>query len=81
MISFPLYTLLFIYFLFLAVFVVFILINLYHILEAQIFSTATFLVTFFVISASLLIVYFTWEILSAVDWQQQVVLFNPNWFQ
>lgn len=81
MVSFPLYTILFLFFLFLAIFVALILVNIYHILEAGTFSTTTFLVTFIIISVSLLIVYFTWDLVSEINWQQQVILFNSEWIQ
>ncbi|MFB6226556.1 MAG: hypothetical protein ABEJ02_04345 [Candidatus Paceibacteria bacterium] len=81
MISFPLYWLLFIYFIFLAIYIALILVNIYHILEANIFSTATFLFTFFVIVLSLFIVYFSWELVSEINWQQELILFNSQWLQ
>jgi hypothetical protein len=78
MISFPLYSLLFIYFLFLAIFVIFFLTNLYHIFEAAAFSKISFFFTFLIFAFAAVTIFFTFDLLSGIDWQQQVIIYNPN---
>lgn len=81
MISIPLYSLLFVYILFLAVFVVFMCIHLYHIISTASFTIISFLVVFSVFAAAAIILYTTYQLLGgAVDWQAPLVLFNPDWF-
>ena len=80
MVTIPLYTLLFIYFLFLAIFAVFLLINFYHIVMTASFTLSSFLVTFIIFALTALTLYFTWQFLSAVDWQISLTVFDSSWF-
>lgn len=80
MVSFPLYLLLFVYFLFLAVFVVFFLTNLYHILEARSLNKVTLFFTFLIFAFSVITIYFTIVLLSGINWQQEVIIFNSELF-
>ncbi len=80
MITIPLYTLLFIYFLFLAIFAVFLLIDFYHIVMTASFTLSSFLVTFIIFALTTLTLYFTWQFLNEVDWQIPLTVFNSSWF-
>jgi len=80
MVIIPLYTLLFVYFLFLAIFAVFLLINFYHIVMTASFTLSSFLVTFIIFALTVLTLYFTWQFLSEVDWQATLTVFNSSWF-
>ena len=77
MIEIPLYSLLFVYILFLAIFVVFILIDLYHIIMTASLSMTSFFMTFFVFVTSFLIIYATWYFLQNVDWRQILITIPP----
>ncbi|PIR74327.1 MAG: hypothetical protein COU35_03475 [Candidatus Magasanikbacteria bacterium CG10_big_fil_rev_8_21_14_0_10_47_10] len=82
MISIPLYTFLLLYFVFLAIFVAFMLVDLYHIITSASFSLVSFIMTFFIFAGTLLVCYFTIQLLSqaGIDWQTPLVLFNASWF-
>lgn len=80
MVTIPLYTLLFIYFLFLAIFAVFLFINFYHIVMTASFTLSSFLVTFIIFTLTALTLYFTWQFLSEVDWQITLTVFDSSWF-
>lgn len=80
MVTIPLYTLLFIYFLFLAIFAVFLLIDSYHIVMTASFTLSSFLVTFIIFALTTLTLYFTWQFLSEVDWQAPLTVFSSSWF-
>ena len=69
----PLYTLLFVYVVFLAIFFVFLLINLYHIIMTASLTVVSFFTSFFIFTASFLILYMTWYLLQAMDWNQALV--------
>ncbi len=79
MLSIPLYTILFIYILVFALFVVFSIINFYHILTAGAFTFASFAVSFLVFALTILTLYFTWYLLIDIDWQSPFTLFDPAW--
>ncbi|MBP9761073.1 MAG: hypothetical protein KBD15_02440 [Candidatus Magasanikbacteria bacterium] len=82
MISIPLYSILFVYILFLAVFVVFMCIHLYHIISTASFTLISFFVVFSVFAAAAIILYTTYQLVGGgdVNWQAPLVLFNPDWF-
>lgn len=73
---FPLSSLLIVYTVFLAIFVIFVLINIYHIVVSASLTAVSFLVTFFVIAAGVLTIYGTWLLLQDVNFQQP--LFNTR---
>lgn len=79
MVTIPLYTLLFIYILYLAIFMTFSVINFYHIVTSGSFTTASFTISFFVFALTILTLYFTWFLLQYVNWQQPITLFNLDW--
>jgi len=76
MISIPLYTLLFIYLLFLAVFATFTIINFYHIIASASFTFASFFVSFLTFALTILTLYFTIQLLGGVDWKVAIVSFE-----
>lgn len=80
MLTIPLYIILFIYFGYLAVFVVFSLLNFYHIISTASFTMASFIISFFVFTLTFLTLYFTWQLLLDVDWKMTINLFNLEWF-
>jgi len=81
MLTIPLYIFLFIYLLFLCVFVIFSIINFYHIVITAAFTLSSFIVTFFIFTLTILTLYFTWQLLLNVNWQIPVTLFNSTWFE
>lgn len=76
--SLPLYLLLFVYLIFLVIFVIFFMIILYHIFEAQTFNNITFFFTFMIFVLAAITIFFTWNLLSGINWQQQIEIFNQN---
>jgi len=79
MLEIPLYSFLFIYLLFLAVFVAFSIMNFYHIVMTASFTFASFVITFFIFTLTVLTLYFTAQLLMEVDWQTQITLFDIEW--
>lgn len=81
-IAVPLYTFLFLYLLFLTVFFAFIAANIYHVVLSASFTFASFLVTFFIFAGSVIVLFWTWDLIASVqiDWQEQVTIFDMNWF-
>jgi len=79
MLTIPLYTFLFLYLVFLVVFVAFAIMNFYHIVMTASFTLASFVITFFTFTLTILTLYFTWQVVNTVDWQQSVILFNSTW--
>ena len=79
MVTIPLYTFLFVYLVFLAIFTVFSMINLYHIIMTASFTLASFFTTFIIFAIVVLVFYFTWLFLQGVNWQTPVTLFNSEW--
>lgn len=80
MITIPLYTLLFLYLLVLAIFAVFMVINFYHIVISGSFTFVSFIVSFFTIVLTVLTLYFTIILLVDVDWSAPITVFNAAWF-
>lgn len=80
MFEISLYIFLFIYFGFLAIFFIFSMLNFYHIVTTASFTLASFIASFFVFSLATLTLYATWYLLTGVDWQTTVPLFNRDWF-
>ena len=78
-ITVPLYVFLFIYLLFLTVFVVFTVINLYHIFASASFTLASFAMSFFIFASTVMVFYVTFQLLVDVNWQQTVTLFTTQW--
>ncbi|PIR04461.1 MAG: hypothetical protein COV59_00580 [Candidatus Magasanikbacteria bacterium CG11_big_fil_rev_8_21_14_0_20_39_34] len=76
--SIPLYSFLFAYILFLIFFVIFYILIVYHIHISASYTIFSFFITFFVGTCAILTFYFTWHLLSDVDWKKRVVLFENN---
>jgi len=72
----PLYIFLFIYILFLTVFVIFALINFYHLVMTASLTIVSFFVSFFVLMYTILALYATWWLLQDVNWQQSIISFS-----
>ena len=79
MLSIPLYFLLIIYLIILAIILGFFLVNFLHIVLTGTTTTASFVITLFVLICSALILYGTVYFLNGVDWSQQVILWNSSW--
>jgi hypothetical protein len=79
LITIPLYIILFLYLIFLAIFAVFSLINIYHIVMSASFTLASFVITFFVFILTVLTLFFTWYLLQDVYWQTPILIFNLDW--
>lgn len=69
----PLYTILFIYIIFLSVFAVLLLINLYHIIMTASLSAVSFLASTFFVTLSIVILYTTWWLTKDINWQQTLI--------
>lgn len=80
MVSIPLYIFLFIYLLFLAVFAIFMFINLYHLVASGSLTLTSFFVTFFLLAFAFLVLYSTWQLIQSVDWRTPVAIFSRSWF-
>jgi hypothetical protein len=79
-IALPLYIFLFAYFIFLAIFVSFSMINFYHIVATASFTLSSFMISFFVFAITILTLYMTYTLLVDVNWQQTFLLFDTGWF-
>lgn len=79
MLAFPLYILLFVYLLFLAIFAVVMVANFYHIISTDTLTLPSFSMTFFVLAATVLTLYTTWFLLQDVDWREPIAAFNTDW--
>lgn len=66
-------TLLIVYWIFLAIFVIFVLINIYHIAVSASLTIVSFTVTVFVIAAGVLTIYGTWTLLQDINFQQPLL--------
>ncbi|HOX60518.1 MAG TPA: hypothetical protein PLV72_00745 [Candidatus Magasanikbacteria bacterium] len=80
LIAIPLYVFLFAYFVFLAIFIFFAIMNIYHILVTASFTFTSFLVTFLILAATIIVFYFTWYLTRNTDWQATATVFNTDWF-
>jgi hypothetical protein len=78
-ISIPLYLFLFLYFIILAIFVGFVIINFYHIIGSGTFTFVSFLFTFITAAATVALLYETFILLQGIDWQQTITIFDPTW--
>ena len=79
MLAFPLYLLLFVYLVFLAIFAVVMVANFYHIISTDTLTLPSFSITFFVLAATVLTLYGTWFLLQDIDWREPISLFNTEW--
>ena len=57
----------------------FAIMNFYHIIMTASFTLASFIITFFTFTLTILTLYFTWQVISMANWQAEVLLFNTEW--
>ncbi|MEK7643973.1 MAG: hypothetical protein AAB390_01570 [Patescibacteria group bacterium] len=79
-ITIPLYSLLFLYFIFLLIFAFFSVVNVYHIASSGTLTSASFAITFLVGALAIFTFYFTFALLVDVRWTQPLILFDTSWF-
>lgn len=80
MLALPLYTLLGLYLLLFAVFVLFFIINIAHLVQTGSLTFVSFLVTFIFCASVALLLFATINLLTDTDWQQQIIIFDKEWF-
>ena len=69
MVTIPLYTILFLYFAFLLVFLIFSIFNFYHIVMSGSFTLTSFMFSFMTFALVVFTFYFTYQLLIDVDWK------------
>ena len=79
-VAIPLYVFLFLYFIFLAVFLSFSIINFYHIIVTASFTISSFTISFFILALTVLTLYLTGTLLVDINWQTTVMVFDSSWF-
>lgn len=79
MFEIPLYIFLFIYFGLMAVCFIFSMVNFYHIVTTASFTMVSFIISFFIFSLTILTLYATWYLLTDINWQTMVPLFDLDW--
>lgn len=80
MLAIPLYTFLGLYLLLLAVFTLFFIINIAHLVQTGSLTFVSFIVTFLFMASIVLLIYATMNLLAGTDWVQDAVIFNKEWF-
>ncbi|MFA5128242.1 MAG: hypothetical protein WC457_04590 [Patescibacteria group bacterium] len=80
MLTIPLYSFLIIYAILFLFFVFFFLVNVGHIVATGSITFGSFIMTMFILLASLAVLWFTWYILQNMDWTQGLTIFNKEWF-
>ncbi len=75
----PLYIFLFLYFAFLAIFMLFVIINFHHIISSGTLTLTNFFFTVLIAAITIFILFGTYQLLQGTDWQQSVVIFNSQW--
>lgn len=80
MLAIPLYTFLGLYLLLLAVFTLFFIINIAHLVQTGSLTFVSFVVTFLFMASVVLLIYATMNLLSGTEWQQGVTIFSKDWF-
>jgi len=74
--TFPLYYFIFPYALFLAIWLIFSLVSIYHMVSFGFFNFTTFATTFVYIGISVLLLKFSYDFLAPIDWGYNVSLFG-----
>ncbi|HSR89380.1 MAG TPA: hypothetical protein VLK22_03240 [Candidatus Udaeobacter sp.] len=77
----PLYTLLIAYITFLAIFFIFFITNLLHILLTGTTTFFSLIITFIILALSILTIYATWYYLQDTIWTQTITLIDINWLK
>ncbi len=80
MLAIPLYTFLGLYLLLLGVFTLFFIINIAHLVQTGSLTFVSFVVTFLFLASVIIMIYATMNLLTGTDWQQEVTIFNKEWF-
>lgn len=76
MISIPLSIFFIVYLVLVALLLVFFFITLSHLFATGTFTFVSFVVTFLVIAAMIVVAWITWSLAMTVDWSQSIVLFG-----
>jgi len=79
MLSIPLYAAAIVYLAFLFVFLVFLSINVRHLMLTGSNTAVSFLVTFIVLILIILTCWQTWNFLQSADWQRPLVIWDQSW--
>jgi hypothetical protein len=74
MIEISLYTLLIVYGLVVASFIVFAIFNLYHLFSFGFLSFLSFFMTFLFLAGTILILFITYVFASQIDWSQTIII-------
>jgi len=81
MFTIPLYVILLLYFVCLAVIASFYLVFVYHLITTASFTAISAFVVILIFAITAVVVYFTFQLLAEVDWSLLMVEFNySNWF-
>ncbi len=78
MIEIPLYVILFLFFIFLAIFAGFYIMIMYHIIASASFTFGSFIVSFLIFTLTMLTLYAVTELLSGVDWREPFFSFDTR---
>ena len=81
MITIPLYIFLFLYFAYLALFGLFIFVNILHLFQAGALTLFTLTMTVILFAATVLIIFSTWTLLSGADWRAPLTVWNSDWIK
>lgn len=76
MLTFPLLLILIPYALFFLLFIIFVWINIYHIVLFGSMSATSFFATFIFLGVSAYILFLTWDLLAVVDWGAKITIFK-----
>lgn len=79
MVTVPLYVFLFLYFGFLLFFATFLVIGFSQLVHTGAFTLASFLVSFFFLAYTAVVLWGTAGLLAGLDWQQPVTVWNSAW--
>ncbi len=81
MISIPLYIFFILYLIAVVVFVIFLLINMFHLIGTASFTMVSLTMTIFVLGGATLVLFGTFVLLQNlnVDWRAPLTLFNVDW--
>jgi hypothetical protein len=80
LIAIPLYFFLYAYYFLIFIFLMFYFLNIKHLFFTGSVNLLSFFITFVTLALATLIVFFTWQQLDNVNWQQTITLFNQDWF-
>lgn len=74
--SFPLFYLLFPYAFFLLIYLIFILMDIYHLILFSEMSLISFFMTFLFLAGVVYGLYWTWQLSLPTDWKQMITIFQ-----